>query len=125
MPLSEENILQLKALHSFLKTSFRGSCIGPLKIDDCADSLDLVIATECSKEKITGLSANRIYDKAYAHGLIEGRRERQIMVDMLLSELIQFVGYIESIHDYSDDDESERSLIVSGKEAIIKAGGAL
>jgi len=39
MQLSEKDISQLKALHSFLSQTFKGSSFGSVKIDDCAESL--------------------------------------------------------------------------------------
>lgn len=38
-----EAISQLKALHSFLTTSFKGASINGLKVDDMAETLDKAI----------------------------------------------------------------------------------
>ena len=41
--LQSKDIEQLKALHSFLSASFKGSSIGNLKVDDATESLAKVI----------------------------------------------------------------------------------
>jgi hypothetical protein len=39
------DILQLKGLHAFLKSSFSGVSFGPFKIDDGVESLERAIKT--------------------------------------------------------------------------------
>ena len=43
MDFSEKDMKQLKALHGFLITSFKGASIGQLKVDDLTKSLSKAI----------------------------------------------------------------------------------
>ncbi len=76
------------------------------------------IANECDRVRaapLSGASANRIYDKAYQHGVIEGRREGEA----LRAELLASLEILAKLGNGDSYGNSEGNIIA--QKAIAKA----